>query len=393
MKKIFLILIQISWSALVFGQWTQMNDFPSTPTDGAFSFVLDNKGYVGGGLAGNEVFSFDASNGEWTEKAPIPSPGDHLAWAFSFVINGKAYVGGGSFETASDLTDKMYEYDPQMDTWTEKAPYPAGERDGCFSFSVNGKGYVGGGFDGQYMLFDFYEYNPATDQWRSLPDYPGGPVLFAVSFVIDGKAYAGTGAQGTMEIDDIWEFDPTTESWNQVASFPGESRQAAVGYAVGGKGYIAGGMSDYTTIRSDLWEYDPAADNWQKIEDNLPTDQLAWSTAFVLGNDAFIGLGVNLPDFEFSNSFYKYSHVSTGIYQKTPAALEVYPNPASSVLNIKNPQAGLNAQGYMLDATGKTVKKWKPDESEINIEDLAEGIYLLRLIVEGEIFQQKILVQ
>ena len=59
----------------------------------------------------------------WIQKAPMPT---HVGvtGTFTFVINDKLYVGGGYSGTAR--VTYFYEYDPLTDTWTQKQMSPLG---------------------------------------------------------------------------------------------------------------------------------------------------------------------------------------------------------------------------------------------------------------------------
>lgn len=381
MKYLAILPVMLLSFFQVYAQWDSISRYPSTATDGAISFTINGKGYVGAGLADNHFYSFNPSNGMWTKMADIPSDGGHRAWAFSFVIDGKGYIGGGSYASASDISDDTWMYDPKTNKWTQKADYPAGNRDGFFSFSIGNKGYVGGGFDGAYIRSDFYEYNAENDKWRKLSDFPGGAVLFGCAFVINGKAYVGTGGQGTHEIQTFYEFDPATEKWTKKANFKGGIRQAAVAFSIGDKGYIGGGMTGYQSNYSDCWAYNSNNDSWTKVNDILPTKSTAWSTAFVIDNTVYVGTGVMLPDFNFSNSFYTHSFENAlSIENFSPAELSIYPNPANDKLNVNLNSPIKNGMLEIRDLKGRIIKTFEIKSNNVlEISNLNKGVYFITI--------------
>lgn len=380
----FIILF---FSSNVFGQnWSAVTPRPGAGTDGAFSFTIDGISYVGGGVSNTDFYAYQPVDDQWTKMADYPSLGNTIAWAFSFSINGKGYVVGGSYETANDLSAETWEYDPAENTWTPKADFPGGTRDAGFSFAVSGKGYIGAGFDGTYLNNDLWEYDPVQDDWTELDPFPGGAVIFPVAFVIDNKAYVGTGGRGSFSTDEIqqfWMYDPVAAEWTRKADFAGLQRQAAVGFTVGNKGYIGGGMSAYSTIRSDFWEYNPSADEWSLVgEAGFPTDTLAWSTVFVQGNEVFVGTGVDLPDFNFSNAFYRRNFSgSAGVSVNTNPISDItlYPLPVTQTLHLDVPN-GLQIQSiHLYDLHGREVKSFEPDTDHLDLSGIQPGHFIIRI--------------
>lgn len=377
----------------VFSQWTTVNNF-AYGTDGAFSMVINGKAYLNAGLvSGNDFYSYDEGSGVWIQLADVPSLGVVRAWAFAFVVNGKGYVAGGSYETASDLEKSLWEYDPVTDAWTQKADFPGGPRDGGFAFSIGNKGYIGGGFDGQYLHDDLYEYDPGQDKWTLLPPFPGGPVIFPASFVIAGKAYVGTGDQSGVEIQQFWQYDPGVNAWTKKADFAGAKRQTAIGFSIGNKGYFGGGMSGYTTNRKDFWEYDPQNNTWTIVADaDLADDHTAWSTGFVIGNNAYFGLGVKFPEFTYSNKFYKRTFSGpNALTNLSSKGLIVYPNPAKESVTIRS-EACVILKITLNDTKGLTLNIWEGEHQEISTAGVLPGVYFLNVQTSSGMIREKLIV-
>src|SRR6185503_2590366 len=83
----------------------------------------------------------------------------------------------------------FWEYDPSLDSWTQKADFGGTAREGAVGLSIGGKGYIGTGKDSSGERNDFWEYDPVTNTWLQKPDYPGGIVSRASSFTISDKVY------------------------------------------------------------------------------------------------------------------------------------------------------------------------------------------------------------
>ncbi|MFA6570259.1 MAG: kelch repeat-containing protein [Bacteroidota bacterium] len=336
MKTIFtLFIFALTISITANAQWTPVADFPGPALDGAFSFTIGDKAYVGGGPGVELFYEYNSQTDTWKKLANVG--GGPRGWAFSFVIDGKAYVGGGDPTGSFQPVNDFWEYNPVTNTWTKKADFGGGNRDGCFSFSYNGKGYVGGGFDGNNMLSDFWEYDPTANTWTSKSGFPGSPVVFPSVFQISEKVYVGCGA-GNFEYNTLYMFNGCTKTWTSKTNFSGYSRQAGIGFAVNGKGYIGLGMSGYTSSYKDIFEYNPDTDNWQLLANaQYPIDNSAWSTCFVIGNDVFIGTGASLPALQFTNKFYKRTFLPTKVVEENnDGSMIISPNPADDLINISN---------------------------------------------------------
>lgn len=395
-QKLILMIIAIIFSYnIIKSEWVEISDFP-VQTDGSFSFVIDDIAYVNGGLANNYLYAYNIKDDTWERKSDVPSKGTHLAWAFSFSIDGKGYIIGGSYQTASDLTDEVWEYNPDDNSWTQKNDFPFGPIDGGFSFSIGKYGYVGCGFDGQYLKNDFYKYEPSTDKWETLPQFPGGPVIFPASFVINNIAYAGTGDQAETEIRDFWSYNPNENKWSRQADFPGLPRQTAIGYSLENMGYIGGGMSSYSINRQDFWQYNPENDEWKQLENaNLNYFNTAWSVGFTIENYFFYGTGVNFPDFLYSNKFYKrnFSQLINNLEDdNNHFEMFIYPNPFKDILYINNKITHGNKL-VIFDLLGNEVYRKENVSSYVNLSHLKKGIYFVQLFNNENVKIEKILKQ
>ena len=302
----FFLLAAGSFASLS-AQWNAVPSFPAGPTDGSFSFVIDDVAYVGGGLNSERLYSFSSSSRQWTYEHVIPGKVRRV-WAFGFSYQGKGYVCGGAINGGS-LTDEFYEYDPETRSWATKAPFGGGARDGGFAFVLGDYAYVGTGFDGSFLHNDVWQYSFADDTWTQIDDFPGGPLIFPSSFVLNGKGYV-VGGQGTVESNRMFEFDPSTGSWTEKAAFSGGARQAGAAFALDGKGYYGTGMSGYTRTFTDFWMYDPAADSWTELEHEYPITATAWNTAFVLDGKCYVGIGAEFAGqgVVVSDQFYSYPY-------------------------------------------------------------------------------------
>lgn len=391
MKKTTTLLLLLLSVCGAYAQWTPVSNIPGSAADGAASFTINGKGYVCGGTGRNTLYMYDAASNTWTQKASVPGP-PARAWSGYFTYNNIAYMIGGDSVFGGLLKD-VWAYDPAANTWTRKADFMGGLRDGMLCWPIGNKVYVGGGFDGHLIWNDFYAYDPAADTWTQLSNMPA-PILFASSFVIDGKGYA-TQWEGGAFYNNLIMYDPVTDTWSNKASCPGTARGEGVGFALHGKGYAGLGQTNFDHTYTDLYEYDPASDSWRMVPDSFPSQSSGWSTAFVIGNSAYVGMGTSLPDFNFSNKFYKHDFFATGIDEVTGEnTFNLYPNPSAGHVRI-TAAPGLD-RVEIFDLFGKCV--WSDDAHgkqayEANAVGLASGVYLVRMQSAQGHAQKKLVVR
>jgi N-acetylneuraminic acid mutarotase len=201
------------------GKWTQVQSLPIT-LFGAVGGSINNVGLVGCGFDGsnnrNDFYQYNATNNTWTQLT-APFPGDKRTGAFSFVVNNQFYVGGGSNNSAN-VTD-VFSYDPSVagGKWntkrllrsvsnsTESYDYSGVARAQAVGFAINNKGYVS---TGGSTSTSCYEYSPADDSWTLKNPFNGAARNSAVAFGIGDYGYVGLGTNGSTRLDDFYRFAP-----------------------------------------------------------------------------------------------------------------------------------------------------------------------------------------
>jgi N-acetylneuraminic acid mutarotase len=235
---------------------------PSIPTTGTTIYLYYGNATANSASNGLSTFQFfddfeswkgyTGTTG-WTGITSLPDPAS--ADNTIAVVNGKLYCIGGYGTSVYDYLDKVFEYDPGANLWTEKAHMPTA-RWGMIAVEFNGLIYVFGG-----QGYDNYKnevYNPVNDTWDvTKADVPAN--------------LAQQGLMGVRYGDKIhlfyrsyhYEYDPVTDLYTQKSNVP---RQLTWGTCatVGTKIYIIGGYSydDPIDACNVNYEYDPATDTW-----------------------------------------------------------------------------------------------------------------------------------
>jgi hypothetical protein len=71
---------------------------------------------------------------------------------------------------------------------------------------------------------------------------------------------------------------------------------------------------------------------------------------------------------------------------------KIYPNPTQDFITIENTATDQIQALYLLDYSGKLIKKFDPKNSILNLRDLSTGIYLLQIsTIEGDYCEKIIL--
>ncbi|MCY7410604.1 MAG: fibronectin type III domain-containing protein [Chitinophagales bacterium] len=339
MKKIFLLITACCGflQTIKADQWTQKADFAGVYVLGySAAFSINGKGYFGTGGGLKQLWEYDPNSDTWMQKADFGGEGREAA--VGFAIGSKGYIGTGENGSGNRYKD-FWEYDPQLNQWQQKADFSGTKRAFAFSFSIGTKGYVGGGITGTAYKGDFWEYDSQTNAWSQKADFGGGVRIGAMSFVIGEEGYVCAG-RGSDYKNDLWQYDVSANGWTQRDDLPGSPRVTGIGFSIGSLGYV--GLGENMGYFDDFWEYDPLLDSWTQKTDYGGTGGPACS-AFVIDNKGYVGItaGNNYKE------FWQYTPDCIGIIVYSDADSDGYGN-------INNSYFAGNCiipSGYVSDST------------------------------------------
>ena len=378
------------------GTWTQKADFGGGERYSATGFSIGNKGYLGLGFdylddSLRDIWEWDPVTNTWTKKADFWPMGTF--YPVSFSIGTKGYLLSGTGYNGITYAQELWEYDPVADTWTQKASVPTGTpaRESAVGFSIGTKGYIGIGhkidsLPGSYYQ-DFWEYDQTTNTWTKKADFKGAARVGAIGFSIGNKGYIGTGFDGSNAIREFWEWDQGTNVWTRKADFGGTAEMFSSGFSIGNKGYIG---------TTELWEWDQATNIWtQKTGYKGYTGEAV--AAFSIGNKAYMGTGYGGPVVYASKDFWEFDPLeTTGIAKLAKENSSIYPNPASNLINFNfNIPNNADVVLDIYSVTGTLVKTvlLNPNQHQINVTDLKNGIYMIEVKSNNWLDKQKLIVQ
>jgi N-acetylneuraminic acid mutarotase len=149
--------------------WTEMATFLGGKRRAATTFTIGNLAYVGFGTNNSgtnvrDLYQFEPTGnggkGSWTQKTVFNDDNGDFpparSNAFSFVINNLGYIVAGAGNS------DVWEYNPTSDTWAEKTAFPSGTRGSAAGFVVNNIGYFGTGGTASSRFDDFWGFDPAA---------------------------------------------------------------------------------------------------------------------------------------------------------------------------------------------------------------------------------------
>ncbi|MCG9134306.1 sigma-70 family RNA polymerase sigma factor [Candidatus Poribacteria bacterium] len=253
---------------------------------------------------------------QWTRKTDMPTARTGFATS---VVNGKVFVIGGNIQLKrgefGDISASTVEmYDPETDTWEQKANMPTA-RSGVSVSVVDGKIYAIGGTNLKTIqvprgysseseeLATVEMYDPVTDTWTQKADMPIPKKT--MTCVVNGKIYAIGGWLTTNEkphLETVEVYDPATDTWTTAENMNCARCSAAIG-VVNGKIYAIGGLgSPPIQEQSDLYlsnveVFNPKTNQWQEGTE-MPAPK-ALHTASVIDGKIYVIGGYFKEDMEF----------------------------------------------------------------------------------------------
>lgn len=370
MKK---ILLSFSLCSLAFivnadpGPWTQKSNIPAEGRHRTTGWSIGSKGYIGlghynSGPNGNvtfaDIWEYDPSLDSWTQKADYGGGSTYGAAAFS--VGNKAYVGAHVYGQSD-----WHEFDPVANTWTPIAPCPIASSDRT-AFAIGDLGYYVGNSQ-------ICSYDPQTQQWTVLSNTPTGFFSWSKSFVVAEKGYViGSSSKA------VYEYKPATDQWAYRGVFPGEAIGGWSCFGIGDKGYVVSGYINFLNPTSrQCWEYDPNMNTWQMVEE-LPGSTRRFSSGFAIGNRGYIGTGTNGTNM---NDFWEFNpELMASNMELNELVVQAFPNPSNEYIQITSPNLN-NGRLEIYNLSGQLIFQEQNINQEITIykSDLGLGTFIYKI--------------
>lgn len=104
----------------------------------------------------------------------------------------------------------------------------------------------------------------------------------------------------------VFTFSLIGQTWTKKSDFPGEARFGASSFVIGNDAYVGLGENNGTFFK-DFWKYEAVSDSWTQIAD-FPGMPRAGAVAFSINGKGYAGVGetLNNGSREFFIDFYEY---------------------------------------------------------------------------------------
>jgi N-acetylneuraminic acid mutarotase len=274
--------------------WKPIKDLEGTGRWYASGFSDGKNGIVGLGMDPGrnrlaDLWKYDPVLNSWSAFSTfdgLPRNG-----AVTFTINNKIYIGTGFYTSG---LDDFRAIDILTKEWSDVASIPNGKREHAVAFAANGKGYVIGGKELSGWKNDVWEYEPATNRWTKKGNIPGESRAFMTTMIFGDKILIGGGLNPDNTWSDKWYlYDPKTDVWTLKTSF---FTNQPNGFVINGVGYCV--YDDGQKFA----RYDLEKNEWRNL--TIPKELTALhATIFQIGNKVYYGTGFNG---QYSKKFWEY---------------------------------------------------------------------------------------
>jgi N-acetylneuraminic acid mutarotase len=400
MKNKFLLLSIFFYTVQLDAQesWKKMASLPGGGRHHAIAFSHGTKGYV---MTGEDVslmkdfWEYDSDLNSWKQLTNYP--GVARSYGIGAVVGDKAYIGMGHSSSAA-LTD-WWQYDFTTSSWTAKATFPGAGRDHPACAVINGKIYMGFGDRGSNQYKDWWEYDPAADSWKQKTSYPGLKMHHPVSaqynnliYITEGHIKDGTQNHGSV---DSYSYNQVTDTWKKLADMPGPGLVAGASFYIGNNKIYSGiGITEpEDAFHKEFYAYDITANTWSSIP-NYPGSGVFGPVSFVIGNAGYIVTGQNSGGSSVQDLYRLTYAGANGIEEDATDHFNIYPNPASSEFTITAINQHQHFNYSLFNLMGSELRSGEVTRNgKINVSDLSNGVYLLKVMDGESTFIKKIIVQ
>ncbi len=403
MKLAFKITFLLCWflgtaQAQTYNQWVKKADFGGLQRARAVGFSVGNTGYALGGVdtadqVHNDLWAYDPGTNTWSQRASLP--GSVRRNAVATVLDDIAYVGTGvdsvSAQTGTILKD-WWAYSAISNSWIQKADYPGGGGNGVYfatAFTQNGYAYVcGGKIAPATYTPELWAYDPGLDHWYRFSDFPGGDRHKLASIAVGDTAYVGLGTDDDIYRSDWWAYHAFLDVWESRTDFPGGDRASVSTFSVLGRGFVC--LGENGGFQKDLWEYDPRYDVWTNRA-NFGGQERRYAISFSIGDKGYVGTGQGSSGKK--RSFYEYNPAYLSSREIEALKGRFYPNPCKQHGVISLERSGV-FDVEIRSLNGKLVLQETIEGNRLNLnfESIEAGTYMLKVRGEGSQMAKQIVV-
>ena len=372
------ILLLLSYSTVATSQEIQFTDLENLP-EARSALTSANNGeaiFVVNGFGGNEqyteeVFRYDVSLDSWSVLTASTIP---KRFASAAIIGDFLYVFNGL--TENGVPNSAVE---KIDVNTGSIQYLADNPQPCEAAGVTtweNKIYSFGGRLGVNEYSNkLYEFDPQDDTWTLVAEIPFAGETKGE--IVDGKLYVIGGFNGTVS-NRIDVYNLTSGVWESNFAMPvGISAHSTA--LMGRKIYLVG---DFINLSSIAY-FDTVDNSFQSLSNNL--NQRRHCAAEEVGGSLFAIGGNTTSTIQSAIASVQKADITTSIREISYLeSIEIHPNPTNRILTLNREFERL----YIYDAQGKEIQNFK-NVADLDLRELKEGIYFLRAYIGRKLYQAK----
>ncbi|MDR6967163.1 N-acetylneuraminic acid mutarotase [Flavobacterium arsenatis] len=344
------------------------------------------------GINTNIWYEYNPTTDIWTAKQNFmnsDSTSDFytsISEASITAVGSDIYVFGGHvryFSSTYLSNDNLYKYNTLTDEWTSVDEELGGNRKEAMGVFVNGKLYAGGGQDGEETS-DFHEYDPQNDSWQQKASFPikfsnvGATSIGNKGYFIGG--YQRVGPTGSsLYTSKFFEYDASSDVWTEKENYPGGSRRSLVVENYNDEVYAGFGFNGSGGFVQGFYKYNPTSDTWTPLA--LPSFNISYSSgfhanSFVAGDYLYLivnGGSEGIKKYSFQNNVW------------TDIAIDLYQHLNNQYVNMAFSYEG---KGYLVfNETSDSMKKLMAFNTEDNTLSFVSKIPFYasnQVIVKGD---------
>lgn len=339
--------------------WSKLTDVPR----GMFNCSLqaaDGCLFVTGGDQFLDVnYCFNLSTREWSQKAAMPTPRQHIAYSStvldSFIYitggleQGNMVIGSGNFEKAKpSCVNERYNF--KSNKWEQLAPMPT-PRQNPAVVALDSLVYVIGGEGDSKSVWNSRKtveiYHPGTNTWTTGPDLP----------------YQRSMTGAVVINHEIWLLCGWKDGYNNK-------------------------------IDNRIFIYNADSVKWRTLSVKTPK-LIAYAAITTRNGNIYVMNGCN-ESFSTYNSAYELSLTSNANSHtlREKGKFILYPNPSSGLFSaVFENETAEEIQVDVFSSEGKTVRSqsWSGRKKELlDLTDQPKGIYWVKAISNGKIYTDMI---
>ena len=377
---IFLCLVS-SVSAQV---WSQLPDFPGSKRDDGVAVVVGNKAYFGTGLqegwsAIHNWFALDLTNQTWSKLPDMPSTTERQ-YACAFAGNNCFYVFGG--DGVGGALNTLYKFDIGTNTWVLMNPKPGAGIIAASCFSFGDRIYiVGGKLAGPTnMNKEVWEYTLSSNSWQKKNNIPFDGRWRASGTVLHNFGYLLFGIDSSDVFrKELYRYDANFDTWAKVSDFPmAKGRAYAAMESAAHKLFVFGGYDSTKTYYNDVWYYNDVLNTWS-TSNALPSFGRKGGMYCSANDHFYYACGIDKGDNRLNQTWMTDVPLSIS-GNEVERSIKLYPNPIKDYI-ILELEKDESYRVEISDLNGHKVFETllSGSSSQINLNEITEGVYLLKL--------------